>query len=66
MKGLPTVFWMDIPRPTLHERINARVTAMLQHGWIDETAALKKCFGARAASIPAGDNAAHLLPAAVV
>lgn len=38
----PTVFWLDLPRPTLHERINARVHAMLDSGWVDEAMALRQ------------------------
>jgi tRNA dimethylallyltransferase len=40
--GQPAVFWMDMARNLLHERINARVSAMLQQGWLEEAAALKK------------------------
>jgi tRNA dimethylallyltransferase len=38
----PTVFWLDLPRETLHERINLRVTSMLENGWVDEAEALRR------------------------
>ncbi len=38
----PAVFWLDLPRPTLHERINARVTKMFDHGWVDEAKTLRQ------------------------
>jgi tRNA dimethylallyltransferase len=37
----PTVFWIDIPRPVLHQRINERVEAMMEAGWLDEAKALQ-------------------------
>ncbi|HEV8060362.1 MAG TPA: tRNA (adenosine(37)-N6)-dimethylallyltransferase MiaA [Gemmataceae bacterium] len=38
----PAVFWLDLPRSMLHERINARVTTMFDSGWIDEAKALRQ------------------------
>ncbi len=38
----PTVFWLDLSRSTLHERINARVTSMFESGWVDEAKALRQ------------------------
>ena len=37
----PTVFWLDVPRPRLHERIDARVNLMLSRGWVAEADALR-------------------------
>ena len=37
----PTVFWLDVPRATLHARINARVIEMLNQGWLNEAIALR-------------------------
>ncbi len=38
----PTVFWLDIPRPLLHQRINDRVLDMLNRGWLQEARNLQK------------------------
>ncbi|CAN5481349.1 tRNA (adenosine(37)-N6)-dimethylallyltransferase MiaA [soil metagenome] len=37
----PTVFWIDIARPELHNRINDRVVSMLEAGWLEEAKALR-------------------------
>jgi tRNA dimethylallyltransferase len=37
----PTVFWLDLPRRVLHQRINDRVPEMLKHGWLEEVRSLQ-------------------------
>ena len=38
----PPVLWLDLPRPVLYDRINARVRDMFAGGWVEEVRALAK------------------------
>jgi tRNA dimethylallyltransferase len=38
----PRVFWIDLPRATLYERINARVREMVEAGFVDEVRRLRQ------------------------
>ncbi len=42
LKEESTVLYLDLPRPVLYERINARVSRMLAEGLLDEVRALRR------------------------
>jgi tRNA dimethylallyltransferase len=41
-RELPGILWLDLPRPVLYDRINARVRDMFAGGWVEEVRSLAK------------------------
>jgi tRNA dimethylallyltransferase len=41
-EGRPRVLWLDLPRPVLYQRIDARVLRMIEQGLVEEVRALRQ------------------------
>ncbi len=53
------ILYVNLPRPALYARADARLTAMIEQGWLDETRALLDYLSAQGIDA----DAAHRLPA---